>query len=208
MTALRDQLFDFSYLPSASCYFLRGAPYRGEVSALTSITRKPSQSSLLIVQKSNPRHKLERAARQAPRLYQHLLHHQLLRAVDPARRAGISLTEFFVTFPVAAFQGQIDAVIAGSIDVTMVYEDAWLATPGNAEHTKVIARLDDLPTPPIIMRNGLSDELVSKLKSTLLAMRPTSGPGVLYSGFTEYNDRLMQVFYSDLAKLPGAAHAA
>ncbi len=58
-------------------------------------------------------------------------------------REGQTLTSFFDAFPVAAWQGQIDAVLDGSIDATMVYEDVWLAQLRNAAHTKILARLDD-----------------------------------------------------------------
>src|SRR2546423_1097276 len=42
--------------------------------------------------------------------------------------------------PVKAWQGQIDSVVDGEIRSTMVPEDVWRTTSGNAETTKVIDR--------------------------------------------------------------------
>jgi ABC-type phosphate/phosphonate transport system substrate-binding protein len=47
-------LFDFSYLPSSNCFFLRDAPYRGIVSAMTGITKRAVQSSVFVVAKESP----------------------------------------------------------------------------------------------------------------------------------------------------------
>jgi hypothetical protein len=122
-------------------------------------------------------------------------------------REGLALKDFFNAFPVAAWQGQIDAVLSGGIDATMVYEDVWLAQPSNAERTKILARLDDLPTPPFIVRTNMDELVVGQLKQTLLGLT-TDGKGALYAGFAEFQDARMQRWFADLAALPGLAHAA
>jgi phosphonate transport system substrate-binding protein len=122
-------------------------------------------------------------------------------------REGFVLKDFFDAFPVAAWQGQIDTMLSGGIDATMVYEDVWLAQPSNAERTKVLARLDDLPTPPFIVRADMDETLVSQLKATLLGLT-AHGTDPLYAGFAEFQDARMQRWFADLAALPGLAHAA
>jgi phosphonate transport system substrate-binding protein len=204
---VREKLFDLSYLPSSSCYFLRRAPYTGLVSALTAITRKPQQSSLFIVAKSNPvaDWKDLRGKR-----YGYINTYCTTSYFAPSillSPTGQSLTQFFNAFSVPPWQGQIDAVLAGEIDATSVYEDVWMKKPENAQQTKVLARIDDLPTPPIIASNALDAELQAKIKATLLAMQPAAGADALYSGFTEYNDPLMQKWFADLAALPAARAA-
>ncbi|MFA5900889.1 MAG: PhnD/SsuA/transferrin family substrate-binding protein [Hyphomicrobium sp.] len=207
-TALRQQLFDFSYLPGANCFFLQNAPYRGIASALTAITRRPSQSSLLIVAKSNPATQwTQLRGKRLGYINTYCTTSYFAPSILLAQQ-GFALTKFFDAFPVAAWQGQIDAVIAGSIDATMVYEDVWLETPSNAEQTKVLAHLDDLPTPPVIVRNNVPAAVTDKLTSTLSGFEATRGPGALYSGFAAYEDSLMQRFFADMAALPGTAHAA
>ena len=205
--ALRQQLFDFSYLPSSSCFFLRDAPYRGIASAMTPITKRAAQSSVFIVAKDNPATSW------------HDLRGKRLGYINTScttsyfspsvliGREGFVLKDYFDAFPVAAWQGQIDAVLSSAIDATMVYEDVWLARPSNADRTKILARLDDLPTPPFIVRNDLDEAVVGGLKQTLLGL-PADSRGELYAGFTEFQDACMQRWFADLAALPAVAHAA
>jgi ABC-type phosphate/phosphonate transport system substrate-binding protein len=207
-TALRQRLFDFSYLPSANCFFLRDAPYRGLVSSVTPITRRPAQSSVFVVAKSNPAtswHDLR--GKRVGYINTYCTTSYFAPSILLARE-GFTLKGFFDAFPVAAWQGQIDAVTTGGIDATMVYEDVWLARPQNAQRTKILARLDDLPTPPFIVRSGMDAAIESNLKQTLLALTPAVGPDTLYAGFAEYQDARMQRLFADLAALPGLAHAA
>jgi phosphonate transport system substrate-binding protein len=207
-TALRQQLFDFAYLPSANCFFLRDAPYRGLASALTSRTRRPSQSSVFVVAQENPAtswHELR--GKRLGYINTYCTTSYFAPSILLARE-GFALTDFFSAFPVAPWQGQIDAVLGGSIDATMVYEDVWLALPGNAERTKVLARLDDLPTPAFIVQTDFDPRVTARLKSALFGIKTETGPDTLYAGFADYQDALMQRFFADLAALPGLAHAA
>ena len=206
-TGLRQQLFDFSYLPSSNCFFLRDAPYRGIVSAMTPITKRAAQSSVFVVAKENPAaswHELR-----GKRLG-YINTYCTTSYFSPSvllGREGLVLKDFFNAFPVAAWQGQIDTMLSGGIDATMVYEDVWLAEPSNAERTKILARLDDLPTPPFIVRTDMDDALVGQLKQTLIGL-PAHSKDALYAGFTEFQDARMQRWFADLAALPGLAHAA
>ena len=118
-------------------------------------------------------------------------------------RDGLSLNDFFEAFAVAPWQGQIDAVVDGQIDATMVYEDVWLARPSNAAETRVIARLDDLPTPTVIALTGLDAAFTSKLTAALVAYEPKPAPGMLYTGFASYQDMRMRRFFAELEKVPG-----
>ena len=207
-TAVRQQLFDLAYIPSANCYFVRGAPFRGLVSALTARSGKPAQSSVFVVAKSNPATSWEDLRGKRVGYINTYCTTSYFSPSILLGRAGYKFTEFFITFPVAPWQGQIDAVLAGDIDATMVFEDVWLSNPENAERTKILARLDDLPTPAFIAKSDLPPDVTANLKKTLLGMPPAAGPEVLYTGFAEYQDAHMQRFFADLAALPGLAHAA
>jgi ABC-type phosphate/phosphonate transport system substrate-binding protein len=207
-SALSQRLFDFSYLPSANCYFLQSAPYRGIVSALTPITKRESQSSLFVVAKSNPAmHWSELRGKRLGYINTYCTTSFFAPSILLARD-GIVMTSFFHAFPVAPWQGQIDAVLADVIDATMVYEDVWLAKPANAVNTKVLARIDALPTPPVIVSTSLDAGLSDRLKTALLHMTSVVAADACYAGFTGYQDGLMQRFFADMAALPGAAHAA
>ena len=97
-------------------------------------------------------------------------------------------------------------MVDGSIDVTMVYEEVWLARADNAARTKIIARIDGLPTPAFIVRSNIGP-LPSKLKEALLAYPPPTGPALLYAGFADYQDARMQRFFAELETIPGLAPA-
>jgi len=200
--ALLEHGLDFSYLPAASCFLLRGDDaYQGLASALSSRAKAPAQSSVLVVRRSNP------ATR-----WQELRHARLgyINAYCTTSyfapsillaREGLALTSFFRAVPVAAWQGQIDAVVDGAIDATMVYEDVWLARSDNASQTKILGRLDALPTPAFIRRADADLAFTSRLKEALLAFAPHAGANLLYTGFASYQDTLMQRFFVDLEKI-------
>lgn len=200
--ALRQHQADFSYLPSANCFFLRDDPtYRGLVSALSPRTKMPSQNSVMVVKASSPvtRWQELRNARLG-----YINTYCTTSYFSPSiliGREGLALNSFFKTGPVPAWQGQIDAVVAGTIDVTMVYEDVWLARPENAAQTRIIARIDGLPTPPVIVGTDIGG-FASRLKDALLTTPPPTGPAVLYAGFADYQSDRMQSFFAELEKVP------
>jgi phosphonate transport system substrate-binding protein len=198
--------FAFSYLPSANCFFLRHDPnYQGLVSALTFLQKKPSQNSVFVVKASNPATRWQelRGVR-----YGYINTFCTTSFFSPSillARQGQSLTTFFDAFAVPAWQGQIDAVIDGKIDATMVYEDVWLARPENAKQTKIIDRLDDLPTNPFILPKNLDAAFVADLKGKLIGYSPKAGSGQLYAGVAEYQGERMQRFFAEMEELPSLA---
>jgi phosphonate transport system substrate-binding protein len=204
--ALRAHLVDFSYLPSANCYFLRHDPLlAGVASACSPRTGKPAQNSVFVVKRSNPATSWREL--QGAR-YGYINTFCTTSYFSPSillAREGLPLTGFFDAFAVPAWQGQIDAVIAGTIDATMVYEDVWLAEPQNAVETKIIDRLDGLPTPPFIARTDIDGDFVATLKAELLAYKPHPAPSTLYAGFADYQSDAMARFFAELETIPGLA---
>ncbi len=200
--ALRRHGASFSYLPSANYFFLRGDPaWRGLASALSPRTRTPSQNSVLVVKTSNPATRWQelRGARLG-----YINTYCTTSYFAPSiliASEGLALNAFFKAGPVAAWQGQIDAVVDGSIDATMVYEDVWLARTDNAARTKIIARIDGLPTPAFIVRSDVGP-FASKLKDALLTFPPPTGPALLYAGFADYQGTRMQQFFAELETIP------
>jgi phosphonate transport system substrate-binding protein len=198
--------YGFAYLPSANCFFLRSDPfYRGIASARSPRSGMPLQNSVLVVAKSNPVtdwHKLRGARLGYINTYCTTSYFapSILLA-----REGLVLDTFFNAFAVAPWQGQIDAVVDGSIDATMVYEDVWLSRAGNAQKTKALARLDGLPTPAFIARSDASDAFTSNLTHKLLTFASKPLPGALYAGFGAYQEAHMARFFAELERLPRMA---
>jgi phosphonate transport system substrate-binding protein len=210
LDALTAQLlahkYGFSYLPSANYFVLRSDPfYRGIASARSPRSGVPLQNSVLVVAKSNPVtdwHKLRGARLGYINAYCTTSYFapSILLA-----REGLVLDAFFDGFAVAPWQGQIDAVVDGSIDATMVYEDVWLSRAGNAQKTKIIARLDGLPTPVFIARTDAAEAFTSNLTHRLLTFASKPLPGALYAGFGAYQEAHMARFFAELERLPGMA---
>lgn len=206
--ALKQGLFDFSYLPSASLFFLRSAPYRGIASALTPITKSHAQSSVLVVAKSNPApHWSDLRGKRLGYINTYCTTSYFAPSILLSR-SGLSLSQFFDAFPVAAWQGQIDAVVAGHIDATMVYEDVWLARSENATNTRILASIDDLPTPPLIAHKRLTSSVADQLKSAMLQQTRVPRQGAIYAGFTDFQEQLMWSFLDTIALLPDVERAA
>jgi phosphonate transport system substrate-binding protein len=204
--ALRAHRADVSYLPSANCFFLRqDSAWRGLASALSPRTRAPSQNSVFVVRTSDPATCWQdlRGARLG-----YINTYCTTSYFAPSillAREGLALNTFFKAGPVAAWQGQVDAVVDGAIDATMVYEDVWLARADNAAKTKIIARLDGLPTPAFIVRSD-SGAFAPRLKAALLSWPAPNGTP-LYAGFADYQDARMQRFFAELETIPAIAPA-
>ncbi len=195
---------DFCYLPAANYFFLRDdKAYRGLASARSALTAAPEQGSVLIVAASSPAadwHAL--AGARLGYINTYCTTSYFAPAILLAHE-GVPLDAFFRAVPVAPWQGQIDAVVAGAIDATMVYEDVWLARPDNAERTRIIARLDDLPTPVFIGRANSEEAFVSELEARLIGSAGDAAPSMLYAGFAPYQGERMARFFVELARLPG-----
>ena len=204
--ALLDHRYDFAYLPSANCFFLRNdRSWRELASALSPSTKAPAQSSVFVVKRSNPATSLRQLKGAKLGYINTYCTTSYFAPSILLARDGLALNDFFDAFAVAPWQGQIDAVVDGRIDATMVYEDVWLARPSNAAETRIIARLDDLPTPPVIALAGLDAAFTSRLTAALMAYEPKPAPGTLYAGFANYQDMRMRRFFAELEKVPGLA---
>jgi phosphonate transport system substrate-binding protein len=196
--------YGFSYLPSANCFFIRSDPfYRGIASARAPRSGLPLQNSVMVVAKSNPVTDWQNLRGMRYGYINTFCTTSFFAPSILLAREGLALETFFDAFAVAPWQGQIDAVVDGAIDVTMVFEDVWLARAGNAQKTKIIARVDGLPTPAFIARTDASDAFTSNLTHKLLTYAAKPMPGALYSGFGAYQDAHMQRFFAELERLPG-----
>ena len=207
--ALLGHRADFAYLPSANFFFMRNdRAWHGVASALSPRTKLPSQNSVLVVKRTNPASSWEQLKGARLGYINTYCTTSYFAASILLAREGIVLDEFFDAFAVAPWQGQIDAVIDGKIDATMVYEDVWLAQPRNATVTRIIARLDGLPTPPVIALTNLDAGFISRLTAALIGYTPANPAGLLYAGFASYQDMRMRRFFVELEEVPGLLHRA
>lgn len=126
------------------------------------------------------------------------------------RERGYSIGDFFAELVVVpAYEGQIDSVIAGRVDATMVQEDVLLKTPDYARTTRVIVRKKRLPTPLVIVDVKAPQGLKHDLTALLLSCESASTQETLFSGFVPYQRQQVEEFIAASAlALPATDDAA
>jgi phosphonate transport system substrate-binding protein len=196
--ALSDSVQTIAYLPAANYFYLRDNPwYEPLASALYAADDTPNLTSVLVVRSAGDvtelgqlrggtlgyAHKYCTTSYFAPAL---LLHDH-----------GASIADFFGRLDVVApYEGQIEAVLDGRIDATMVQEDVWRKTAEDARTTRVIAREEHLPTPLLVVDASADAGLKRDLTQLVLHDRPAITPDTLFSGFVPYRRRQVERFFA------------
>jgi phosphonate transport system substrate-binding protein len=199
---LRHSAKAFAYLPAANYFYLRDDPsYEPVASALYVADQTPRMSSVLVVAKSSGITALNQL--RGRRLgYAHM--YCTTSYFAPALlllENSDAIADFFAELiQVPPYQGQIDSVVAGKVDATMVEEDVWRKTPANAEATRVVARKDDLPTPVVIVGANTSGAFKKDLEQVLFFHRPRITPTALFAGFVEYQRHQVEEFFAASAQ--------
>jgi ABC-type phosphate/phosphonate transport system substrate-binding protein len=108
---------------------------------------------------------------------------------------NVPFRTFFSTVePVGAWQRQIDAVLAGRVDATMVEEGIWLGKPANQAQTKMIGSVDGLPGPVIVLAKTVDPAFASAFLARLPACR-TAAPAQPFLGYNRYCRDAVQAFF-------------
>jgi phosphonate transport system substrate-binding protein len=207
--ALSDSVQTIAYLPAANYFYVRENPwYEPLASALYAADGTPDLTSVLVVRAADDvtelgqlrggtlgyAHKYCTTSYFAPAL---LLHDH-----------GASIADFFERLDVVApYEGQIEAVLDGRIDATMVQEDVWRKTPENARTTSVIARKEHLPTPLLVVEASADAGLKRDLTQLVLSNRPAITPNTLFSGFVPYRRGQVEEFFAASAVALGGVAA-
>lgn len=190
--------FTAAYLPAANDYFLRDdKSYQGIASALTGNGAK-TMSSLLVVSQTSPITSLdELKGKRLGRINGYCTTSYFAAAIF-LQRHGHSIKDFFAEIrDVGAWQKQIDAVVAGTVDATMVSADIWANLPENAATTRVLGEVDQLPTPVVIVRKDAPASFADDLKQHLLS--EPRNEDELFSGFVDYDEAIDARFFSEAA---------
>ncbi len=115
-------------------------------------------------------------------------------------KQGRNAAEFLSMQPVPAWQGQVDAVVDGTVRATMVPEDVWRTTPENADATRIIGRYDEATAAVVVIRDGLDETVTRPLLDALVSWDP--GWEAVYGAFRPYYFADVQRFFHDLDRLP------
>jgi phosphonate transport system substrate-binding protein len=199
---LRADTTAFCYLPAGNYYYLRDDPsYEGVAIALYAADETTMTSSLLVAANASGIDTVEqlRGKRLA---YAHA--YCTTSYFAPAlllAEHGDSIRDFFGELvQVPAWQPQIDAVLDGRAEATMVQENVWLAQPSNAQQATVLGRKDHLPTPVVIVDKNGNERLNRELAELLLSHRPAMTPTTLFRGFVPYAVDQVEAFFTASAR--------
>jgi phosphonate transport system substrate-binding protein len=199
--ALTSSVQTISYLPAANYFYLRDNPrYEPVASAIYAAEDSTLLRSVLVVRSESAVTELDQL-RGASLGYAHrFCTTSYFAPAILVHEHASSLDEFFGELTVVApYEGQVDAVVAGMVDATMVQEDVWRKHPEYARTTRVIAREGDLPTPVVIVDSGADAALKSDLNDVLLAHRPRRTPDTLFAGFVPFEHERVERFFAAAA---------
>lgn len=196
---------DIAFMPIADFHRLLATGddhYRGLAIATSKFTGTTNLPSVLVVRRNDPAsslHDLEGAK------YAYINKSCSSSYFSPAillDAQGRKLGEFLDIVPTAPWQGQIDAVVTGSVRATMVPEDVWRTNPANALTTRIIDRYDNATPAPVVVRRDLDEALARALLDALVTWVP-KWDGV-YGAFRPFYRADVHRFFHDLDRLaPG-----
>jgi phosphonate transport system substrate-binding protein len=205
---LQQRVTACAYLPAANYFYLRDNPsYEPVASALYAADQTPRMSSLLVVTKSSGITTLDQLrGRRLGYVHRYCTSSYFAPALLLLDNHD-TLADFFAALiAIPPYQAQIDCVVAGRVDATMVEEDVWYKTPANAEVTRVIARKGDLPTPLLIAAANTDGAFKKDLGQFLFSHYPRITPATLFAGFVPYQRQQVEEFFAASARaLPALA---
>lgn len=197
-----DEGVSFAYIPVALWYFMqKDSRYQVLASAVTA-SGDCYTNSVWIVRADSP---INRTEGLRGSVYGRINAYCSSSYFAPAvllSRHGHSIHGFFEkTVDVAVqpgnWQNQIDQVVSGQIDSTMVDERVWLANPLNAKTTKIIRKLEKIPTPIFTLLSSVPGQIAERFKRQLIDQNRSSDGG--FCGFVRADSKLINGFLADSA---------
>jgi phosphonate transport system substrate-binding protein len=198
---IRKNASTFCYLPAANYFYIRSDSfYLPIASALFASNKTTKISSLLVVSKDSHISSLSQLKGKRLGYINTYCTSSYFAPAILLHRNGYSFQDFFSErIGVGAWQKQIDAVIAGKVDATMVQEDVWHSLPSNAQKTKILDQVDNLPSPLILCAPNAPEGLKKEFVELLLSHQATSQAHLLFNGFTRFQKELVSNFYTEAA---------
>ncbi|MFA6916120.1 MAG: PhnD/SsuA/transferrin family substrate-binding protein [Parachlamydiales bacterium] len=203
MTAdLQQNPIGLSYLPTANYYYLRNnESYTPVANALFTANQTSHISSVLVVSKKSNINSLDELKDKRLGYINLFCTSSYFAPAILLWQNHYSIDNFFSKLQeVGAWQRQVDAVIAGEIDATMVQEDIWHKLPENAEKTEILGKVDNLPSPLLICSKQLDQKIKDELTALLFHYTPKASPEALFNGFIPYHGELVHAFFDNSEK--------
>ena len=194
---------NMAYVPGAAfCVMMRKSNphYRGLVIATSKFSGQPAQRTLLVVRHDDQANIIDDLEGST---YGYLNRSCSSSFFPPAimlHEKGKKLEAFFELKQVAGWQDRVDAVVAKSVRATMILEDVWKMTPGNAQMTKVVGEYDSCVPAVLIVRKDLHPDVETTFREHLLSYMPDWTN--VYGAFRPFYFADIQTFYHQLCQLP------
>ena len=191
-----------SYLPAANFFYFRTDQFYTPIAnALFTSNKTDKIGSLLIVSKQSPIQSLSQLKNKSLGYIHPYCTTSYFAPALLLWKNHYSIHHFFSSLrEVGAWQLQIDAVVKGVVDATMIQEDIWYQLPENATQTKILDRQDHLPSPLILCASHLDKNMQEELKELLFSYKPTPPPHSLFNGFIPFEQKLVENFYSNASQ--------
>ncbi|MEZ5889962.1 MAG: PhnD/SsuA/transferrin family substrate-binding protein [Xanthobacteraceae bacterium] len=185
-----------AFLPAANYFHVRNDPaYAGLASGLAMKTGGTTVSSVLIVRKtSTARSILDLKGARLGYINAYCTTSFFAPAILLSEH-GVAFDGFFSIKPTGAWQRQIDSVLTGEVDATMVEEDIWLDKPANHASTKIIGRVERLPGPLVVLAQGIDATFASTFLTKLRATK-TAKPHQPFAGYAAYCSDVVRDFFA------------
>ena len=195
--ALRSSVQTVSYLPAANYFYVRDDPaYEPIASALYAGDGSPNLSSVLVVRASSDVAEVDQLEGGSLGYAHPYCTTSYFAPALVLKECGHSIADFFGELVVVPpYGGQIDAVVAGLVDATMVQEDVW-EEAANAGLTRLIARKTHLPSPVVLVDAGADAPVKQDVTNAVLSHRPDVTPDILFTGFVPYRRGQVEEFFA------------
>ncbi|MEV6683219.1 PhnD/SsuA/transferrin family substrate-binding protein [Streptomyces erythrochromogenes] len=186
---LESHMAAFSYLPVLNYFYLRADPaYEPIASAVYAADGTTGIPSVLVVPAGSDVADAGQLRGKRLAIAHRYCTTSFLAPLLMVHGLGGRIDEFFSELVITPpYEGQVEAVVTGSADATFIQEDVWLKDPANSERTRVITRMDHLPTPLFIANREAPLRLRSAVRDFLLSYGPAEKESVLFSGFAPYD---------------------
>lgn len=186
---------DFHRLSQAS-----DAHYRGLAIATSKFTGTTTLPSVMVVRKDDPARDLADLKGARVGYINKSCSSSWFSPAILLHAGGETPSRYFEMVQTRPWQGQVDAVIAGTVRATMLPEDVWRTTPANAETTRIVARYDHATPALVVTRLDLEPTVAAALLDTLVTWVPAWGN--VYGAFRPFYRADIHRFFHDLDQLP------
>lgn len=201
---LTASVAEIAFLPAGNYFYLRDRPYTPAANALGVPDGAEELASVMIVAADGPASEVSDLRGMQLGFTHEFCTTSYFATALFLHDHGESIDGFFEMVPGYAFEAQIEALLAGTVEATMVQEGVWNRFPGAQEATRALGRRAGLPGPLTIVGESAGEELASELTELLFDHGLPPRPDSLFTGFAPYQRELVERFCADAdAALPG-----